>query len=49
MSTEIEYLDAIYNLLLEISSFFEFLTGIFQFGMVVFAIVILYKLINLFF
>jgi len=47
--TEIELLQSIYDLLLSLVPLANLLTGIIQFGIVVFAIVILYKLFNLFF
>ncbi len=47
--TELEYLACIYELLQNLVPFFNLLTGIIQFGIVVFIVIVLYKLFNLFF
>lgn len=47
--TELDYLKGIYELLQEFTSPINLLTGCLQFAIVVFAVVILYKLFNLFF
>lgn len=47
--TEIELLQGIYDLLLKLVPLADLFTGVLQFCIVVFAIVILYKLFNLFF
>lgn len=49
MTTEIEYLKAIYELLQSLTPFINLATGILQFAMVIFIVVVLYKLFNLFF
>lgn len=47
--TELDYLKAIYVLLNNLIPFINLLTGIIQFSIIVFIIVVLYKLFNLFF
>ena len=47
--TELDYLKAIYELLNNLTPFFNLLTGFIQFLIVVFILVVLYKLFNLFF
>lgn len=47
--TEIEYLKAIYELLQGLAPFINLITGLMQFVIVVFVLVVLYKLFNLFF
>lgn len=47
--TEIDYLQAIYELLNKLIPLANLITGILQFLIVVFIIVVLYKLFNLFF
>ena len=49
MATELEYLQAIYELLQKLSPFINLATGVLQFAMVIFIVVVLYKLFNLFF
>lgn len=47
--TELEYLQAIYELLQKLTPLCNLITGILQFSIVVFIVVVLYKLFNLFF
>lgn len=47
--TELEYLASIYELLQNLTPFINLLTGIIQFVIVVFIVIVLYKLFNLFF
>lgn len=47
--TELDYLQAIYNLLNNLIPLCNLITGILQFLIVVFIIVVLYKLFNMFF
>lgn len=47
--TELEYLAGIYELLQNLAPFINLLTGIIQFSIVVFIVIVLYKLFNLFF
>lgn len=47
--TELDYLESIYELLHELTPFYNLVTGCLQFAIVVFAVYILYKLFNLFF
>lgn len=47
--TELEYLQSIYELLNKLIPLANLVTGVIQFLIVVFIIVILYKLFNLFF
>lgn len=47
--TELEYLSAIYELLQKLTPFMNFITGSLQFIIVVFIVIVLYKLFNLFF
>lgn len=47
--TELDYLQSIYELLNKLIPLANLLTGVLQFLIVVFIIVILYKLFNLFF
>lgn len=47
--TELEYLAGIYELLQNLTPFINLLTGIIQFSIVVFIVIVLYKLFNLFF
>lgn len=47
--TELEYLACIYDLLQKLIPLANLLTGVIQFAIAIFAIVIIYKLFNLFF
>lgn len=47
--SELDYLCAIYELLQKLSPFVNLITGVIQFIIVVFAIIVIYKLFNLFF
>jgi len=47
--TELEYLQCIYELLQKTTPFIHFITGFLQAVIVVFVLVVLYKLFNLFF
>lgn len=47
--TELDYLQAIYELLQKLTPFINLATGILQFCIVIFIVVVLYKLFNLFF
>lgn len=47
--TELDYLKAIYELLFKLTPLCNLITGILQFIIVIFIIVVLYKLFNLFF
>lgn len=47
--TELDYLKAIYELLYKLTPLCHLITGILQFIIVIFIIVVLYKLFNMFF
>ena len=47
--TELDYLKAIYELLYNLTPLFNLVTGILQSIIVIFIIVVLYKLFNMFF
>lgn len=47
--TELDYLQAIYELLSKLVPLANLITGVLQFLIVIFIIVVLYKLFNLFF
>lgn len=47
--TELDYLQAIYELLYKLVPLANLITGVLQFLIVIFIIVVLYKLFNLFF
>ncbi len=47
--SELEYLKGIYELLQSLTPFIQLLTGCIQFVIVLFVVIVLYKLFNLFF